>query len=125
MLALAGGMGVSFARRAEGSMSVQHDRAPPFVMLSDGSVRNAYTIKLLNRATVERIYWLRVEGLDGAKLDIVGTKRDAQIHVAGEEGRTLRVIVTSKTPRNGTVRFIADAGAAGSSFIAIDNFVSK
>jgi cytochrome c oxidase accessory protein FixG len=124
-LALAGTMGVSFAWRSEGSMSVQHDRAPSFVVLSDGSVRNAYTIKLLNRATVERTYSLRVEGLDGAKLDIVGTERDAKVHVAGGEDRTLRVIVTSEFPRNGTLRFFADAGAAGSRFIATDNFVSK
>ena len=46
-LALAATLVVSFAMRTSGAMSVQHDREPLTVRLSDGSVRNAYTVKLL------------------------------------------------------------------------------
>ena len=44
-LALAATLVVSFAMRTSGAMSVQHDRDP--LTVSDGSVRNAYTVKLL------------------------------------------------------------------------------
>ena len=33
------------------SLSVQHDRDPLTIRLSDGSVRNAYTVKILNKSS--------------------------------------------------------------------------
>jgi polyferredoxin len=53
------------------ALSVQHDRDPLAVRLSDGSVRNAYTMKLLNKSTSPQHYTLGVEGLD-ATMTIVG-----------------------------------------------------
>src|SRR5664280_420239 len=41
-VALAAGMAIMFANRTNGAISVQHDRSPVSVMLSDGSVRNGY-----------------------------------------------------------------------------------
>ena len=36
-------MAIMFTNRTSGAISVQHDRSPVAVTLSDGSVRNAYT----------------------------------------------------------------------------------
>ena len=43
---------------------MQHDRSPVSVVLSDGFVRNGYTIKLLNKSAVPRAFELQAEGPD-------------------------------------------------------------
>ena len=52
--------------------NVLKDRSPPFVRLSDGSVRNGYTLKLVNKATSTRIVDVTVSGLEGARFEIIG-----------------------------------------------------
>ena len=54
--------------RSSLDVNVLHDRNPLFVMLSDGSVRNAYTFKILNKAREPRTYLLQLEGIEGAGL---------------------------------------------------------
>ena len=49
-----------------------HDRNPLFVRLSDGSIRNGYTIKVLNMQTEPRKVTLTIEGLPGARLRLAG-----------------------------------------------------
>lgn len=49
-------------------LSVQHDRNPVYVQLSDGMVRNNYTVKLRNMENRPRIVDVSVEGLDGAEI---------------------------------------------------------
>ena len=53
-------------------LHVLHDRNPIFVTLSDGSIRNGYDIKILNKTHEDRIYSLAVSGLDRADLRVVG-----------------------------------------------------
>ncbi|MCB1558289.1 MAG: cytochrome c oxidase accessory protein CcoG [Alphaproteobacteria bacterium] len=47
-----------------------HDRAPLFTRLSDGSIRNGYEIKILNKTHDEKSFALRVEGVAGARLAV-------------------------------------------------------
>ena len=61
---MAAGMAIMFANRTSGSISVQHDRSPVAVTLSDGSIRNAYTIKLLNKSATPHAFDLAAEGAD-------------------------------------------------------------
>ena len=49
-------------------ISAQQDRNPIFVRLSDGAIRNAYTVKLRNMETRRRDVEVRVAGLPGAKI---------------------------------------------------------
>jgi cytochrome c oxidase accessory protein FixG len=58
--------------RPELDVNVLHDRNPLYVRLSDGGVRNGYTIKLLNKLYLPRAFKLGVEGLPGAKVDVIG-----------------------------------------------------
>lgn len=44
-------------------MDIIRDRNPNFVRLSDGSVRNGYTVKLMNHAPVARTFQLEVSGM--------------------------------------------------------------
>lgn len=54
--------------RTRVDISAQQDRNPIFVRLSDGAIRNAYTVKLRNMEARPRPMEIRVEGLDGARL---------------------------------------------------------
>ena len=58
-------MTYAYTDRATVTLGVQRDRTPPFVQLSDGSVRNAYTVKVTNRANVEREFEIRMSGVGG------------------------------------------------------------
>jgi cytochrome c oxidase accessory protein FixG len=47
-------------------LSVAHDRNPLWVRMSDGDIRNAYTLKLRNMQSRPRAVTLQLEGLPGA-----------------------------------------------------------
>ena len=49
-------------RRSEG-ITVIHDRNPIFVRLADGSIRNAFTVHILNKSLETRLFLLTVDGL--------------------------------------------------------------
>ena len=57
-------------------LSVLADRSPLYVRLSDGSIRNAYTVKILNKDAAEHAYVLSVTGLPAARLTIAGQDRE-------------------------------------------------
>lgn len=56
--------------RAPIELHVLHDRNPVFVQLSSGEIRNGYIIKILNKTHDNKTYMLRVQGLEGARIDI-------------------------------------------------------
>jgi len=60
------------ASRSNLEVNVLHDRNPLFVKLSDGSIRNGYTLKILNKVRDARRFALSVEAPDRAGLQIVG-----------------------------------------------------
>jgi cytochrome c oxidase accessory protein FixG len=61
-------MGVALATRSGLGISVLHDRAPLFVRLASGDLRNGYTVKIVNKANTQVLYELSVQGLPGAVL---------------------------------------------------------
>jgi cytochrome c oxidase accessory protein FixG len=85
--------------RNDVGLGVMHDRNPQFVALSDGSVRNGYTVNLLNKRSEPRSFVLRVEGLEGAHVSAVGQdgERDGfpVFKVEPDQTRQLRVLVTA------------------------------
>ncbi|TNE34036.1 MAG: cytochrome c oxidase accessory protein CcoG [Alphaproteobacteria bacterium] len=76
------GLGLLFAlgNRAHTDISVTPDRNPPFMLMSDGSVRNAYTIKLRNMQARPREMEVSVEGLPEGKFwtDKIGLEQADQ-----------------------------------------------
>lgn len=64
------GLGLLFAlgARTHTDISVAQDRNPPFMLMSDGSVRNAYTVKLRNMQSRPRQMRITLEGLPGAAM---------------------------------------------------------
>ncbi len=56
---------ISLSTRQRIGINVLHDRTPQYVLLSDGSIRNGYTVKLLNMIPTPRTFRLSIEGLPG------------------------------------------------------------
>jgi polyferredoxin len=88
----------SLSTRATMEINVIRDRTPPYVLLSDGSIRNAYTVKIVNKATIERPLELEVLGHEGLKVSAVGETFEgtrATVLAEGDGVRALRIFVTS------------------------------
>jgi polyferredoxin len=85
---------VAFLNRTTLEINVLHDRNPPYVLLSDGSIRNGYTVKILNKLHEARTFTLAPRGLPGAKLAVVGMQADGSIRVTTDDLREVRVLVT-------------------------------
>jgi cytochrome c oxidase accessory protein FixG len=77
-------------------VNVLRDRNPLFVALSDGSIRNGYTLKILNKRHEERSFRVGTKGLLGATLRIVGFEKDTDptITVVPDDLRAMRIYVT-------------------------------
>ncbi|PSO21472.1 cytochrome c oxidase accessory protein CcoG [Bradyrhizobium sp. MOS003] len=122
-IALAGTIGLAFATKTTATLSVQHDRDPVAVRLSDGSLRNAYTVKLLNKSASAHRYTLSVGGID-AKLSIVGNESLSPIEVAPDSSEQLRLTLTAAQAAQRDVVFIA-RDETGGSLSAADRFVER
>jgi polyferredoxin len=62
----------SLATRGSLDVNVLHDRNPLYVTLSDGDIRNGFTIKILNKSREARAYELSLAGLPEATMTVVG-----------------------------------------------------
>lgn len=75
-----------------------HERSPLYVMLSDGSIRNTYTINILNKTHDDRNYKLDIEGMDYDKLEIQAASvvNPDSINVLANSVAHFRVFITAK-----------------------------
>ena len=91
---------VALALRPGIGLSVQHDRAPLFVRLADGNLRNGYTIKIINKAHVPVTFELTTQGLFGAILteadEGFGPAATLGLPVKADAVGTFRVYVTGQ-----------------------------
>lgn len=94
---LGGGMLYGLSSRATLEVNVIRDRTPPFVRLSDGSIRNTYTVKIINKANASRDFYVTATGPEGLKVSSVGEEATDNILKVSAEGdglRSVRVFVT-------------------------------
>ena len=81
--------------RPDLEVNVLHDRNPLFVRLADGSIRNGFTVKILNKLRARREVTIGIDGLPSAGLNIVGMPDGAStLTVAPDRLRSIRVFVT-------------------------------
>ncbi len=106
--------------RPDLDVNVQQDRNPLFVRLADGSIRNGFTVKILNKLQLTRGVRIGLDGLPGATLRIVGSADgNAMVQVPPDRLRSIRVFVTvpAGTIRGGVQAFVLTvkdvAGTAG------------
>ncbi|MCI4662144.1 MAG: cytochrome c oxidase accessory protein CcoG [Neomegalonema sp.] len=95
-------MVVSLLIRDRLDVNVIHDRNPQYVMLSDGSIRNGFTMKILNMRLEERLFEITLEGLEGATIRQSGSNlpgaRSLTLPVGAD--RVLEVKVFVEQPRS-------------------------
>ncbi len=122
----------TLATRSLLDINVLHDRNPIAVKLSDGSIRNAYTVRLLNKRGFDRVIAIDVEGPKNATIHVVGVDSvtpDRPMIVIGRDATSeLRVLVTAPADDNPEksipVTFhVTDIGL-GEAASATDNFVA-
>ena len=116
-LVVTGGiMTIGLLTRTDLDLTVEKDRAVPYVQLSSGDIRNAYTLKLVNKQRSERLLNLRIEGLPDGILEVIGhdaTTGAAQVTAAPDGVDRYRLLVTapasSVEPDGGTaLRFVLE-----------------
>lgn len=105
IIAIVGGVMIYvLATRDSEGISVIHDRNPMYVRLSDGALRNAYTIRIVNKQLKYRDFIVSVDGLPSSLVDFVGLapRSDGRqlVSVGPDQTREVRVTVTdySSTP---------------------------
>lgn len=81
-------------------LHVLHERNPIFVQLSDGQIRNSYTIKILNKTHYPTTYRLTTAGIEDARLEIkaAGDTSGNQLSVGPDAVATYHILVSSLTP---------------------------
>ncbi|MGF1561081.1 MAG: cytochrome c oxidase accessory protein CcoG [Geminicoccaceae bacterium] len=82
--------------KSTADITVQRDRNPLFIQLSDGSIRNGYTVKILNKKNEERQFLLAMTGLEGVEMfEQGGNPQPALALDAAPDGvSTFRIFVT-------------------------------
>jgi cytochrome c oxidase accessory protein FixG len=68
----------AFLMRSTLDVTVLRDRAPLFVRLSDGAIRNAYTVKIVNKTREEAPLALVLSAPEGMRITVQDVEDDAQ-----------------------------------------------
>ena len=129
---IGGFMVYTLATRSLLDINVLHDRNPVAVKLSDGSIRNAYTARLLNKSGYDRVIAIDIDGPVNSTIHVVGadsvTPDRPMIVIPRDSTSELRLLVTAPSESNPEksipVRFrVTDIGL-GEAATVTDNFVA-
>jgi len=124
-------MVATLATRGSEGVAVIHDRNPLFVQLSDGSIRNAYTLRLVNKQPLPRRFAISIEGVPEARLEIAGGISETEnghpvVEVGPDQTYELRALVSThaKLPAGASlpVTFHITDVAGGETSAAPDHF---
>ncbi len=124
------GLLVALLIRTDIGLSVSPVRNPTFITLSDGSVRNAYDVRLRNMKGDDVVFDFSVEGAEGLILKIEGVE-GASVHAAADETTKIRLYLTStresalSSTQSSSVRIRIDIQESGSSTFADTVFNGK
>ncbi|MBB4287392.1 cytochrome c oxidase accessory protein CcoG [Roseospira goensis] len=94
-------MATALATRSRLEVNILAERSPLYVQLSDGSIRNGYTFKILNMERTPTTFTVAVEGLPQADMSIVGydtvpgQPATAHLPVAGDSVGSFRIYVSA------------------------------
>jgi len=95
----AGVMAWGLATRSSLDLNVLKDRSPPFVRLADGSIRNGYSVKVINKVGQHRELVVTTEDLPGGVIAVVGGEGEpapsARLHVQPDGVDRFRILVTA------------------------------
>lgn len=109
-------------------VNVLHDRNPLFVSLSDGSVRNAYTVRFLNKRSDLRTFELSVAGVPIPVVHVIGEEPGSRtiVAVGPDQTREVRVLVTvppaARIEKSNGITFTVRDVDSGDTATATDHF---
>ena len=106
---IGGALLFALGTRSHTELTVAPDRNPPFMLMSDGSVRNSYTLKIRNMESRPRAMEIAVEGLPGALMWTDTINRD-------EASAAQRVTVPADLVRAVRAYVAVPAGTAAQQF---------
>jgi cytochrome c oxidase accessory protein FixG len=90
-------MGIALATRASVHLIAMHDRAPLFVRLQNGSLRNGYAVKISNKTHQSAMFTLSVGGLENAGLTLASAggepRSSLALSVGGDTEGQFRVLL--------------------------------
>ncbi len=101
ILAIAAAITLGLGGRSSVDVNVLHDRNPLYVTLSDGSIRNGYTLKILNRSREPQGFRLTVPSLPEADVTVAGLEEQegAPVLAAGADSVASYRVFVSVPPR--------------------------
>lgn len=74
-------------------INILRDRQPNYVRLSDGSIQNGYTLKVMNKATTPRQLLLSAQGLPSPRIKVAG-QTTLTLDVPADETVAFRILVS-------------------------------
>ena len=121
--AIWGGIGLAMlfalGARSRTEISAAPDRNPPFMLMSDGSIRNSYTLKLRNMEGRPRQMTITLDGPKGAQMwtDTISREKAAisqTMTVPADETMSVRayVVAPQNTPAQDITVTVSSAGEA-------------
>jgi cytochrome c oxidase accessory protein FixG len=88
----------SLATRSTMDLSAQHERNPLFTRLSDGSIRNDFTVRFINKRPDTRTFTFTLEGMPHARMQSEGialtTGGGLAVDIGPDQTREIRVLVS-------------------------------
>jgi len=123
----------AFYNRSFLDVSALHDRNPLVVHLSDGSIRNAYTVRIINKRNHDRELSLEVMGIPEAAVHIVGIDTVAggvpRLAVGPDQTSEIRVLVTvpsrTEMEKSTLIKFRIADNATHETASATDHFIAR
>jgi cytochrome c oxidase accessory protein FixG len=109
-------MGWAWITRTSVDISVIEDRNPLFVRLSDGGIRNGFTVKIMNKTHAEQTFRLGVSGLEQAALTVLGQEKssDPTLAVEPDVVRAFKVYISVPA---GAAHNLSSGGATPIAFL--------
>jgi cytochrome c oxidase accessory protein FixG len=96
---VAGVMLFTLTTRSEVGINLIHDRNPLFVKLADGAVRNAYTIRVINKQLERREFLVEIQGFARGNTEILGVKTNSIgqmiVEVDPDKTQEFRMLITT------------------------------
>lgn len=81
-------------------VSVLHNRNPVFTVMSDGSIRNGYVVKILNKKLDAQRFVISVSGIDGLEMNIAGAQtkpqKQLELNVPANGLELMRIFLTAR-----------------------------
>ncbi len=124
------GLVVALFIRSDLGVTVKPDRNPRFVTLSDGTIRNAYDLKLSNQTGEDLVFYISIKTEDPLRVDLEGTEQ-LNVTVPANDSTHQRVYIFAK-PEDAAahqdtspVRFWVDEPSSGERTYADTVFSGK